>query len=151
MSQDIDVLAQDILQIIPQIMRILVAELRRGGHRMTPGNFQLMFMLQEGPANLSELAENQNVSLPTISRSVHRLEKIGWIRRGTAPHDRRMTIISLTEDGQKRLAEMSQLAQDTLGKLIQTTTSAEREALSAGLDVMRKTFDLYESEKLTKC
>jgi hypothetical protein len=42
---------------------------------------------------------------------------------------------------------MSKLAQDTLGNLMQSMTLAEREELSVGLDVMRKTFDLYELEK----
>lgn len=118
---------------------------------MTPGNFQLMFMLQEGPANLSELAESQNVSLPTMSRSVRRLENIGWISRGSDPSDRRVTVISLTRSGQMRLEEMSLLAQNTLGKLMQSTTVADREALFAGLNVMREVFDLYETENTEKC
>lgn len=147
MAEDTAALAQNILHIIPQIMRILAAELRRSGHLMTPGNFQLMFVLQEGSANLSELAEFQSVSLPTMSRSVSRLEKIGWIRRLSNPDDRRVTLIELTGDGQKRLDEMSDLAQETLGELMQATSRTDRETLAAGLDVMRKTFDLYEIEK----
>jgi DNA-binding MarR family transcriptional regulator len=148
MTHDIDVLAQNIIYVIPQIMRMLAAELRRSGHLMTPGNFQLMFSLLEGPANLSELAECQNVSLPTMSRSVRRLEEIGWISRGSDPHDRRMTIIALTEDGKRRLHEMSEHAQATLRKLMQTMSDEERETLFAGLEVMRKTFDLNELEKV---
>ncbi len=147
MAEDTAALAQNILHIIPQIMRILTVELRRSGHLMTPGNFQLMFMLQEGPANLSELAEFQSVSLPTMSRSVSRLEKIGWIRRLSDPNDRRVTLIELTDDGQKRLDEMNVLAKETLGQLMQATTMADRETLAAGLNVMRKSFDLYEIEK----
>lgn len=147
MAEDIATLAQDIIQFIPQIMRILAAELRHSGQLMTPSNFQLMVMLQEGPANLSELAEFQNVSLPTISRSVSRLENIGWIERRSDPVDRRVTLIALTDDGRKRLKEMSDLAQETFGKALQSTSLAERETLSAGLDIMRRAFDLYDTEK----
>jgi len=107
MPTEITALTRDILEIIPQIMRLLAAELRRTGQLMTPGNFQVLFMLQDGPVNLSELAESQNVSLPTMSRSVSRLEKIGWIERRSDPHDRRVTLIVLTEDGRKRLGEMN--------------------------------------------
>jgi len=153
MSDNITVLAQEILQIIPQIMRMLAAELRRSGQAMTPGNFQLMFMLLEGSSSLSDLAELQNVSLPTMSRTVSRLVKIGWIKRRTDPNDRRVTLIVLTDDGRKRLMEMSALAQDTLTKALESTSTADRQLLSAGLDVMRQTFDLYlyDTEKDRRC
>jgi DNA-binding MarR family transcriptional regulator len=153
MSDNITLLAQEILQIIPQIMRMLAAELRRSGQAMTPGNFQLMFILLEGPSSLSVLAELQNVSLPTMSRTVSRLEKIGWIKRRSDPNDRRVTLIVLTEDGRKRLMEMSDLAQDTLSKALESTSIADRELLSAGLDVLRQTFDLYlyDTEKDRRC
>jgi DNA-binding MarR family transcriptional regulator len=97
----------------------------------------------EGPSNLSELAELHNVSLPTMSRTVSRLEKIGWVERRSHPHDRRVTLIALTDNGQQRLMEMSDLAQETLKKALQSTSTADRELLSAGLDVMRRAFDLY--------
>ncbi|MGD8806892.1 MAG: MarR family transcriptional regulator [Chloroflexota bacterium] len=143
MTHDINVLAQEILQIIPQIMRTLAAEFRQTGQLMTPGNLQLMFMLLDGPSSLSELAELHNVSLPTMSRTVSRLEKIGWIERRSDPHDRRVTLIVLTDDGQRRLMEMSDLAQETFRKALESTSASDRELLSAGLDVMRRTFDLY--------
>ena len=151
MAEDKGALAQDILHIIPQIMRILTAEFRRSGHLMTPGNFQMMFLLYDGPANLSELAEYQSVSLPTISRSVTRLEKIGWIRRLADPHDRRVTLLELTDDGRNRLEEMSRIAERTLGDLLESMTSSDCDTLAAGLDVMRRTFDLYDKEKEELC
>jgi DNA-binding MarR family transcriptional regulator len=143
MAQEITELAQEILQIIPPIMRILAAELRRAGQLMTPANFQLMFMLQDGPASLSELAEFHNVSLPTMSRSVTRLEKIGWIERLSDPQDRRVTLIMLTEDGLDRLGEMNTVAHETLSRALQTASVADREKVSAGLQIMRRAFDLY--------
>lgn len=147
MPQEVTELAQDILEIIPPFMRLLAAELRQTGHSMTPGNFQLLFILQEGPANLSELAEYQNVSLPTMSRSVSRIEKIGWIERNKDPGDRRVTLIALTDDGRRQLEEMSALAQETLGKVLRSTSDADRAALSAGLEIMRRSFGLHDTEK----
>lgn len=143
MTHDINVLAQEILQIIPQIARTLAAEFRQSGQSMTPGNLQLLFMLLDGAASLSELAELHNVSLPTMSRTVSRLEKIGWVERSSDPTDRRVTLIALTEDGQRRLLEMSEVAQKTFRKALESTSKSDREQLSAGLDVMRRTFDLY--------
>lgn len=143
MAHDINLLAQEIIQIIPQIARTLAAEFRQSGRSMTPGNLQLMFMLLEGPSSLSELAELHNVSLPTMSRTVSRLEKIGWVERRSDPSDRRVTLIILTEDGRRRLMEMSEVAQETFRKALESTSASDRELLSAGLDVMRRTFDLY--------
>ncbi len=143
MSHDIDVLAHEIIQIIPQIARTLAAEFRQSGRSMTPGNLQLMFILLDGPSSLSGLAELHNVSLPTMSRTVSRLEKIGWVERRSNPSDRRVTLIALTEDGRRRLIEMSEVAQETFRKALESTSTSDRELLSAGLDVMRRTFDLY--------
>ena len=100
---------------------------------MTPGNFQLMFLLHDGPCNMSRLAEYQSVSLPTISRSVSRLEKLGWLRRSSSPHDRRVTLVELTEDGRMRLEEIGRLAEETLGVLLGPISETDAETLAADI------------------
>ena len=42
---------------------------------------------------------------------------------------------------------MSRLAEATLGALLDPLLEADRMTLAGGLDVMRRTFDLYEPEK----
>jgi hypothetical protein len=58
-----------------------------------------------------------------------------------------VTLIELTSDGRHQLEEMSRLAEATLGALLDPLLEADRMTLAGGLDVMRRTFDLYEPEK----
>lgn len=59
----------------------------------------LWTVVQHAPVRTTELAERENVAAPTMSRIVASLEKQGMIRRGTDPTDKRVSLISPTDDG----------------------------------------------------
>src|SRR3954453_15650752 len=48
---------------------------------------------------MSELAAQTNASLSRLSHVISKLEKRGWVVRNPSPHSRRVTLVSLTEDG----------------------------------------------------
>jgi DNA-binding MarR family transcriptional regulator len=50
---------------------------------------------------MSDIARNLRVTLPTLTVSVDRLEEKGYIQRRRSPHDRRCVTIILTAKGQK--------------------------------------------------
>ncbi len=54
---------------------------------------------------VSTLAEEQQISVPTISRCLRRLEEKGLILKLESPADRRSTCVSLTDQGQRVLGE----------------------------------------------
>jgi DNA-binding MarR family transcriptional regulator len=56
---------------------------------------------------MSRLALVANSSLSRLSHMVSRLEKRSWVRRFPAPHDGRLTIASLTDDGYQLLTEIA--------------------------------------------
>ena len=70
MTEDTQSLARQILEIGPLMMRTLSAELRQGERVQDSAHFRLMWMLEHRSASLSELAERQMVSLPTMSNSI---------------------------------------------------------------------------------
>ena len=72
--EDSFTLARKLLQIIPSVMQTLAAELRKTGQLLSPSQFGVMVTLHYHPCNLSELAEHQGVSLPTMSSTITRLE-----------------------------------------------------------------------------
>jgi DNA-binding MarR family transcriptional regulator len=98
-------------------------------------------MLTERPCNLSELAEYQGVSLPTMSGSISRLETRGWVERKRSTIDRRIVMVELTPKGQQRLAQMLHQAETYLSGLMEKLSPTERETLAAGLTVLQKLFD----------
>jgi DNA-binding MarR family transcriptional regulator len=98
-------------------------------------------MLSERPCNLSELAEYQGVSLPTMSGSISRLEKRGWVQRVRSTADRRVVMVELTPKGHQRLGEMVQQAESYLTRLLSNLSTAEQEKLADGLTVLQKLFE----------
>lgn len=56
-----------------------------------------------GPMTSGELAGRENVSAPTITRAVDRLEEADLISRSKLEADRRSTILTITRNGVERL------------------------------------------------
>ena len=54
-----------------------------------------------GQCTVSGLAKQLNVTLPTVTVSVNKLEKKGYIRKTRSSSDGRSVFISLTESGEK--------------------------------------------------
>jgi DNA-binding MarR family transcriptional regulator len=133
-------IANQLLAIIMPLTRSVAAELRHGEKSLNAAHLGALAMLAERPCNLSELAEYQGVSLPTMSGSISRLETRGWVQRVRSTADRRVVMVELTPKGQQRLAEMVQHAETYLADLLDKLEPVERETLTAGLTVLQKLF-----------
>jgi DNA-binding MarR family transcriptional regulator len=66
----------------------------------------LVTVEQHGPLRLSELARREAVTAPTMSRVLAALDDNGLVVRTTDPHDARSVLITLSEAGAARLAEV---------------------------------------------
>jgi DNA-binding MarR family transcriptional regulator len=139
------VLAAEILQIVPAIMRTLAAELRRTGLLLTPGQFGVMVLLLEHGQNLTELAGSQAVSLPTMSNTIALLEQRGWVGRSRSPQDRRVVIVELTAEGRDVLARISRQAAAELERRMAGLRAADLRDLAAGLAVLSRMFALLDT------
>lgn len=74
---------------------------------LTLFGYLVLARLSEAPERtlrMSELAVMANGSLSRLSHAVARLERGGWVVRGTCPSDGRFTIASLTDDGYDKVA-----------------------------------------------
>jgi DNA-binding MarR family transcriptional regulator len=61
---------------------------------------------QHGPLRLSELARREAVTAPTMSRVLAALDEQGLVIRTADPQDARGVLISLSDEGAARLAEV---------------------------------------------
>ncbi len=138
MSPDTLGLARQTLDIAPLVMRIIVAEVRRGGSSLAPSHFRLLGMLAHCPCNLSELARRQGVSLPTMSDSITVLVDRGLARRAPSAQDRRIVNVELTESGRRALNEMQALVEQHVAEMLAGLSSDQLASLAAGLDVLRQ-------------
>lgn len=54
---------------------------------------------------MSDLAQRTNASLSRLSHVVSKLENRGWVARTPSPHSRRVTLVTLTDEGWRVLVE----------------------------------------------
>lgn len=69
---------------------------------------EIHFLVAVGPdahPPMSEMARRLNVTQGAVSQTVGRLEKKGYVVRTKDPADRRITLVSLTEQGRKLCLE----------------------------------------------
>ncbi len=76
---------------------------------LTPQRYLLLLMVKGAPdgserALVGDLAERLQLAAHTVTGAVGRAEKAGLVRRDPCPQDGRRTWISLTPDGERRLA-----------------------------------------------
>lgn len=133
-------LAKQILEVIPLVMRTVAAEMRQSDYFVVPAHFRLLWLLKHRSHSLSELAEHQAVSLPTMSNSVTTLEERGWARRSRSETDRRKVLIEITPAGQAVLAQVHQQMEQRVSEIIQSLNIEDQAAVSHGLHILHDAF-----------
>ena len=80
---------------------------RRGG--LTPRRHLLLLMIKGSPggterSTVSELCERMQLAQSTVTELVQRAEEAGLVRRAPAQDDGRIAYLTLTPEGERRLA-----------------------------------------------
>jgi DNA-binding MarR family transcriptional regulator len=73
---------------------------------VAPHQFSVLCRLEGAPRTPGELAEIENVSAPSMTRTVAGLVERGLVERTDDPQDRRHVILSLTPDARALLKEI---------------------------------------------
>jgi len=84
---------------------------------------------REGAMAAGRLAALQGSKPQTLTRTLARLEELGWIERGSTEEDRRRLLVRLTERGSLRLAEDVRRRAEWLARAMETLSPTEREVL----------------------
>ncbi|MFN2187715.1 MAG: MarR family winged helix-turn-helix transcriptional regulator [Candidatus Promineifilaceae bacterium] len=142
---DTNLLAKQLLEIVPAVMRVLSAEIRASGQLPSPAQFSVMVTLAYHPCNLSNLAELNGVSLPTMSSTINTLSQRGWVRRTRSSVDRRVVNVEITEDGMNQLLEIQSHAEQKLQNLLRPLNNEDQNKLADGLKIISSIFDIAES------
>ena len=140
MSRKAETAARQVLEVIPLVMRTLASEIRRTRHTLAPVHFRLLVLLAERPHSVSELAEKQAVSLPTMSNSITTLVERGWVERVRPSHDRRLVLVELTPAGRGVLREILRPIEAHVTELLASLSPTECDQLLAGCAILRAAF-----------
>ncbi|UGT62738.1 MarR family winged helix-turn-helix transcriptional regulator [Nocardia asteroides] len=91
-----------------QMTRVSRDALRDAGARKD--HFVVLAALAEfGPASQAALSDRTSVYKSDLVSVLNDLENGGWVRRAPDPADKRRNVITITEHGEHRLAELDQV------------------------------------------
>jgi len=139
-TDKMDLTAQQIMEVVPIVMRTLALEMRSVGHFDVSAHGRLLVILADGPHCLSELAQKHAVSLPTMSNSISTLVERGWVTRSRSPHDGRKVQVELTPAGREVLKEMRRAIEECMARKLSCLSPTECEHVLAGLEILRGCF-----------
>lgn len=91
-----------------------------------------------GPCTISDLAEAEQVAVPTISRIVTALVSEGLIERQTDTRDRRTIHLMVTPKGMQVLREGQQRRTVQLGNMLEQLTPAEQATIAEAIASMER-------------
>ena len=91
-----------------------------------------------GPRRITELANAEAVTQPTMTSLVGRLERDGLVTRTPDPADARAVRVGITEEGLERLGRMRAQRAAVLAEALAELEPNEREAIEAALPVLDK-------------
>ena len=121
------------LETIPSVMGFVSSDLRRNSPVDNSVHFRLLRTLRRGRRSLHQLADQQGVRLPTMSRTVSVLENRGWVERVRSEEDRRTVFACITDDGTAVLNEVEVMAVHRAADLLACLPEKELENLRSGL------------------
>jgi len=107
--------------------------IRTSPQQMSMTSLSTLSTLAAGPRRISELAEREGTAQPGMTALVNRLAKSGYVRRATDPSDGRATLVQLTADGERALAERRAARVAALRAHIETLPPEHRRALADAL------------------
>ena len=106
---------------------------RVGG--LTASQLSLLLSLSEHPGcRVQDTAQRLDLTAPTISIGVRRLENMGLVQRGADPDDQRAVCLYLSPHGRKIASKARSLRAAKLYTMLSTLTVNEQESLLGMLE-----------------
>ena len=123
-------------------LRLVVGRLNRriridGRESVPPLQLSAMVTVEEhGPLRLSDLARREAVSVPTMSRVLTALDEQGLVVRTPDPQDARGVLVTLSDAGQRRLAQVRSHRTALVARRLGRLDAAQRASLQAALPAL---------------
>lgn len=125
-------LAEGLRPALLRVSRRLRQEASRAG--LSAQDALLLGAIQKRPGiGVSELAELDQTSKPTMSSHVKRLEAAGWIERRGDVQDARRAGLVVTSSGARQIEAIRRLRNDWLTARLSRLSPDERDRLSAAV------------------
>lgn len=103
---------------------------------LSPHLLSVLARTAERPQTASELAQDEQVSAPAMSRSLANLERQGLVHRMVDPDDRRVRTVEVTDQGRALLERVRTTRDAWLREALQQLPVADREVLRRATDLL---------------
>ncbi len=100
-----------------------------------------------GGCTISDIAQDQFITLPSVTVAINKLVKKGYVEKKRAPHDGRHVIVELTRRGRKVNAGHQYFHENMVRNLIADFSEEETKSLIKGIDKLNKFFT-YKLERI---
>jgi DNA-binding MarR family transcriptional regulator len=136
---DLTSLFTDLVRVETRLYNALDTRLK-AEHDLPLGQFEfLRFIAQRGTARVYDLAHEAAITVGATSKAVDRLEAAGRCRRTANPDDRRSSLVMLTPEGERILAEAAPTVEAELETWIGSVLPADvLENLAVNLSMLRR-------------
>ena len=116
--------------------------LSRAGKPLSLGRFLVLRTVKDTPScRIQEVASSQGITLGAASRLVDRLHRDGLLHRVPCEHDRRATILTVSDRGMAHLEEASALVRKEQERLFAPLSTSQRADLMQSLALIAETGD----------
>ena len=97
------------------------------GGKLSPGQLHALAIVSEvGEPRIGELAAALSLDESTVTRLVDKLEAVGLAERRHSDADRRSTIVTITDSGQKTIALVSEHRRAFMAEVLTSLDPTER-------------------------
>ena len=128
--------ARQVVETVPEIMRIIRAGVRKQGTLSVPQVRVLSHLRRQPGSSVSELAFVLDISIPSASALVERLVKKKLVQRQDDPNERRRVLLTLTQDGENAFDEARASAQAFVSHLFEFESPEQLATISEGLSLL---------------
>lgn len=118
----------DLFHLLNQKVRLLKKELdeQLRSYGLYHSQWTILYTVsQKGPITQTDLWKYLQVEAPTVTRTLTRMEKNGWIRRQPGI-DKRERVVTLTEEAQKQLLSIKETIDQTERQFVTSLTGEEQ-------------------------
>jgi DNA-binding MarR family transcriptional regulator len=135
----------DVARLRLAIVRLARKQRQQAGTGLTPSLQSALAMIDaRGPLTLGELAAVEQISPPTITRIVSKLEEMGLVARECDAADRRVTNVDVTADGHRQLAESRERRDAWLRERLADLSADDVAAIDAAIPPLERLLAVTE-------
>ena len=117
----------------------LVRQLRHHNVDLTASQASALATIsRRGPLTVGDLARAEHVSSPMITKIAKGLEEEGLVTRTVDPSDKRVTQITITKEGERRLERSRSRKNAWLARQFDNLSPEELDAISAVIPVLER-------------